>query len=408
MNFLYFVVAFCIISLVQCEVIQINKKNSNLLTESPCIVMFGASYCVHCKKFKPNFMKIDEKLKGSTIIPYYVDIEKNKDIRAKYSVKRFPTIMFINKTEYFPYEQARNIDSIATFCRNLENINIDEHKEEKIIVRSKTEFVLCNRDPNVEAEVKKVARRYHQHLFFTQNTDKDCKSDEITVIRKDTTFSKKIDFETLLKDWKKFESFFTLEMFPLITELSPSTFKPLAALNRKIVIFIIDETFDKFKEKFETFEAQMNEYSSLFTFTFLVGPMQKHYISNFYLTLEDLPATVVLDVSNNAFWKFSGIEIDSLSGILSGEIKPFKSDGNTSFDKILTNIRRLAMEEPLKFFLFFIIFSVCLVFIILILSCSSIKKIKEQPIKPAPVVEEELVMLDDEKSNDDADAEEIE
>jgi thiol-disulfide isomerase/thioredoxin len=72
------------------------KQNSkNDMHNKPCLVMFYAEWCGHCKRAKPELEKAKNSYKGSVLI-HMIDAEdpSNKDLVMSHDVKGFPTIRF--------------------------------------------------------------------------------------------------------------------------------------------------------------------------------------------------------------------------------------------------------------------------------------------------------------------------
>ena len=84
------------------------------------ILIFYANWCGHCNKAKPEFQKASEKGNGKVIM---IDADElgAKELKDKYSVQGFPTILKINNGSYVKYEGGRTSDGIISFLNNSEN-----------------------------------------------------------------------------------------------------------------------------------------------------------------------------------------------------------------------------------------------------------------------------------------------
>jgi protein disulfide-isomerase A6 len=109
-----------------------NKKNNNFEffdtnSDEPCVTLFYAPWCGHCKKIMPEWDKLKAaNIKNSAskkVNVIKVNCDENKDLSTKHGIQGFPTI------KYFPqgmsasggtdYNGERNSDSIAKFMKTV-------------------------------------------------------------------------------------------------------------------------------------------------------------------------------------------------------------------------------------------------------------------------------------------------
>ena len=64
----------------------------NLAKDSPCFVMFYASWCGFCKKAIPHVVELNENNTDYVILA--IDVDKYQSIAEKYQIKSYPTFMF--------------------------------------------------------------------------------------------------------------------------------------------------------------------------------------------------------------------------------------------------------------------------------------------------------------------------
>jgi thiol-disulfide isomerase/thioredoxin len=84
------------------------------------VLIFYANWCGHCNKAKPEFQKASEKGNGKVIM---IDADElgAKELKNKYSVQGFPTILKVSNGSYEKYEGDRTSDGIVSFLNNSEN-----------------------------------------------------------------------------------------------------------------------------------------------------------------------------------------------------------------------------------------------------------------------------------------------
>ena len=94
-------------------------------SKKPCLVLFHANWCGHCKKMKPEWDKFkkDNNASNSGVIALDVESDENKEVINKHGIKGFPTIKF------FPnghangggedYNGARTADAFHSFVKGV-------------------------------------------------------------------------------------------------------------------------------------------------------------------------------------------------------------------------------------------------------------------------------------------------
>lgn len=80
---------------------------------------FYAPWCGHCKKLEPVWKHVAQSLIDSPIRVGRVDCTRFTAVATEFSVKGFPTIMFLKGEEVFTYEGDRTREDIVGFARRL-------------------------------------------------------------------------------------------------------------------------------------------------------------------------------------------------------------------------------------------------------------------------------------------------
>ncbi|MFZ5946142.1 MAG: thioredoxin family protein [Bacillota bacterium] len=84
---------------------SLQKLNSNLFEEiiydnaEPCLVIFSRKDCHVCKEVVPLLEELESEYKGKFGF-YYVDVEEEKNLFQRFSLKGVPQILFFNEGEY--------------------------------------------------------------------------------------------------------------------------------------------------------------------------------------------------------------------------------------------------------------------------------------------------------------------
>lgn len=83
----------------------IKKVDSNLFNEAiydnneACVVIFSRKDCHVCKEVVPRVEEVSKKYEGKFSF-YYVDVEEEKDLFKRFSLKGVPQLLFFNDGEF--------------------------------------------------------------------------------------------------------------------------------------------------------------------------------------------------------------------------------------------------------------------------------------------------------------------
>lgn len=75
-----------------------SKFNELINSETPVLVDFSAEWCGPCKMMAPILKDVISRVEGKARI-IKVDIDKNPNVAAKYSVQSVPTLIIFKKGE---------------------------------------------------------------------------------------------------------------------------------------------------------------------------------------------------------------------------------------------------------------------------------------------------------------------
>ncbi len=87
------------------------------------LYLFYADWCGHCKSFKPEWTKVENKLADSHLITKKINGDSNQkedlELIKKYNVQGFPTIIFsLPDDTSFMYNGARTSDDLLKATEN--------------------------------------------------------------------------------------------------------------------------------------------------------------------------------------------------------------------------------------------------------------------------------------------------
>lgn len=71
------------------------RLNIETMGNQPCVALFYAPWCGHCKKIKPTWNKIMKNHDGKKLKVIDVNCDENKELAKKHNIQGFPTIKFL-------------------------------------------------------------------------------------------------------------------------------------------------------------------------------------------------------------------------------------------------------------------------------------------------------------------------
>lgn len=88
------------------------------------IVLFHATWCGHCQKFKPEWAKVENALKkmdnnvnGKVIRMVKVDADEKPDLVKKYNISGFPTVKVMTQGKIVDYEGDRSMSGLMKYIK---------------------------------------------------------------------------------------------------------------------------------------------------------------------------------------------------------------------------------------------------------------------------------------------------
>lgn len=108
-------------------------------TTLPVIVSFSASWCKPCQQLRAGLNRVAPEFGDSSVMFFYVDVDKNSQLKEKYFIKYFPTVRTFHYGEVLPpsFIGALDDEGIRIFTREL--INDPGFGEGKLFCKEKLE-----------------------------------------------------------------------------------------------------------------------------------------------------------------------------------------------------------------------------------------------------------------------------
>lgn len=106
------------------EVVELNDSNFEHLTQASTgmttgswFVLFKGDKCPHCVNVKPEFEKLaeDEDLRDKGIVLGRVDVPSSLLTSSRFSIKRFPTLLYLHRSKLYAYGGERTTGAMREY-----------------------------------------------------------------------------------------------------------------------------------------------------------------------------------------------------------------------------------------------------------------------------------------------------
>eukprot|EP00941_MAST-03F_sp_MAST-3F-sp1_P003782 g3782.t1 len=105
------------ISCSSASVVTIDHNQfDSLIGEDQWLIKFYAPWCGHCQRLVPVFKEVAEELEGAVKVGK-VDATQERTLTARFPVKGYPTIFFIDSQTVYKYTGSRSKEAIVHFAR---------------------------------------------------------------------------------------------------------------------------------------------------------------------------------------------------------------------------------------------------------------------------------------------------
>lgn len=118
------VLCFFLTSVSSNRVIELNEKFLDIYKRdgaNPWLVMFYAPWCHHCKQLEPTYALVAQSIHNEDIgvLVARVDCTKFTSVATHFSVRGFPTILYIHKNRIVEFLGDRTREDIIDFGKRL-------------------------------------------------------------------------------------------------------------------------------------------------------------------------------------------------------------------------------------------------------------------------------------------------
>ncbi|KAL8429353.1 hypothetical protein Efla_001191 [Eimeria flavescens] len=84
-------------------------------TSGDWFVKFYAPWCGHCRKMAPAWEELATKLKGQINVAH-LDATANPQVARRFSIRGFPSLLFLKDGQMYEYKGARTVDGMYAFA----------------------------------------------------------------------------------------------------------------------------------------------------------------------------------------------------------------------------------------------------------------------------------------------------
>ena len=159
-------------------------------TGMKAIVAFKAPWCGHCKRLKPIWDELADKV---DVLVGEVDCTVEKDLCLKQGVQGYPTIKYTTGQGWKKYQQGRDLETFEKFIRNTlrdgclqdESLCTEEETQKLEDYKKLSVDEIHKRLENVESERESADILFKGHVeklqrqYQTLQNEKDNKLDEL-------------------------------------------------------------------------------------------------------------------------------------------------------------------------------------------------------------------------------------
>ncbi|XP_077503586.1 protein disulfide-isomerase TMX3-like isoform X1 [Amblyomma americanum] len=113
-------VLICVPVAYASKVLELSDRFLDVRHEGSWLVKFYAPWCGHCKMLEPIWSQVAQSLADTDIRVSRVDCTRFTSVAMEYSVKGFPTVLFIKGGKTVEYKGDRNREELAEFGRRMD------------------------------------------------------------------------------------------------------------------------------------------------------------------------------------------------------------------------------------------------------------------------------------------------
>lgn len=353
-------VLLCVPVAYASKVLELSDRFLDVRHEGSWLVKFYAPWCGHCKMLEPIWSQVAQSLADTDIRVSRVDCTRFTSVAMEYSVKGFPTVLFIKGDKTVEYKGDRNREELAEFGRRMDGppvhhlTNCDDLKAMR--ERHKVFFIYTDGeqrkdDTNTLKENFTTMAEEFQPMNYFFTVPSSCISqlgEKITspaspavyVVKDNTAFL--FDENSAAEQNMTFLDWMNRERFPTFQKITYGNFHQVLKTGKKIVTAVLEENqigkvtmrMQEFKDMLEAIALNTRElYHEHFVFGWVATPEIANSVAMMHLPV---PSLVVIQPETYQYFLPEGHSreqppspqavLELLNTILDGSAVPYGGD----------------------------------------------------------------------------------
>uniref|UniRef100_A0A4D5RXJ5 Protein disulfide-isomerase tmx3-like isoform x1 n=1 Tax=Ixodes scapularis TaxID=6945 RepID=A0A4D5RXJ5_IXOSC len=280
------------------RVLELSDRFLEVRHEGVWLVKFYAPWCGHCKMLEPIWSQVAQNLVDTDIRVARVDCTRFTSVATEFSVRGFPTVLFIKGHKTVEYKGDRNRDEIVDFGRRMDGPSVHHLTRcedlERMRARHKVFFLYSegekdrDGDGSLKDRFTRMAEEFQPVNYFFSAPPKCIgqvagmttpASPAVYVFKDGTSFmydeGEAAERNTTFLDWM------SKERFPTFQKITYGNFYQVLKTGKKIVTAVLEENqigkismrMQEFKDTLEAIALNTRElYHEHFVFGWVGAP----------------------------------------------------------------------------------------------------------------------------------------
>ena len=254
------------------KVLEVSDKFLPLRHDGLWLMKFYAPWCGHCKKLEPVWKHVAQSLGDTPIRVARVDCTRFPAVASEFSIRGYPTIMFLKGDNVYTYEGDRTREDIVAFARRMSGppvTHLTSPGELSSAMLNNVIFIYSgSADHPLYAQFVENAKHFQQdeHMYsvtpalLAPHIKLDTNNQPVIVVYKDKHFTQfveeKVEGERIVREAGEdgespessmsvvntsLYSWVTRERFPLFAKVTRGRFGKFLATNKFVVIAVVEE-----------------------------------------------------------------------------------------------------------------------------------------------------------------------
>jgi thioredoxin domain-containing protein 10 len=229
------------------RVFELSDKFLELYKKDPksWLIKFYAPWCHHCKQLEPVYMQVAQRLHNEEVGVHVarVDCTRFVSMATHFSVKGFPTLLFVRGSKQVEYHGDRSKEEIVDFAKRLNGPSIRpiNHCYDLDILLDSHRVYFLFVGPEIHPNYTSVADDFHSTNWF-YHIPTHCENftnNGIHVVKASLNGKIVTKYENgsdvLLNEWVKFQR------FPQFVKVTTGNFNMLLNSRKLLVLALVEE-----------------------------------------------------------------------------------------------------------------------------------------------------------------------